>query len=169
MQHRRRMVAPINANKHYVQFSNANIASGALEALIAVDAVQAPATGNARDVEEGSIVKALYLEIWCYGLGASGTDTQFFLDVEKIPSGATTMTFAQSSNLSAYPNKKNILYTTQGVIGGIDTNSVALLRNWILIPKGKQRMGLGDRVVVNVTTVGAPMQRCGFSTYKEYR
>ncbi len=163
------MVAPINANKHYVQLSNANIASGALFAFTIVDAVSAPATTTTADVEEGSVVKAVYIEMWIYGLGASGTDTQFFLDVEKIPSGATTMTFAQSSTLSAYPNKKNILYTSQGVIGGIDTNSVAVLRNWILIPKGKQRMGLGDKIVLNIATIGAPLQRCGFSTYKEYR
>ncbi len=168
MRHRR-MVAPINANKHYVHFSNANIASGAAGTLNVVTAAVAPASTNAQDVEEGSIVKAFYLEIWVYGLGASGTDTQFFLSVEKVPSGAASMTFAQTSNLGAYPNKKNVLFVSQGVIGGIDTNSVAVVRNWILIPKGKQRMGLGDSIEITLATVGAPMQRCGFSTYKEYR
>ncbi len=163
------MVAPINANKHYVMIPNANIASAALGTIDVVDAVVAPATSNAFDVEEGSIVKAVYIELWIFGLGASGTDTQFFLAVEKLPAGATPMTQAQSLNLGAYPNKKNILFTSQGVIGGIDTNSVVVLRNWILIPKGKQRMGLADRIVLSVATLGAPMQRCGFITYKEYR
>ncbi len=168
MRHRR-MVAPINANKHYVHFPNANIASGARENLAIVESVVAPAAAASINVEEGSIVKAIYLEMWIYGLGASGTDTQFFLAIEKVPANATRMTFADSSNLGAYQNKKNILYTSQGVIGGIDTNSVAVLRNWILIPKGKQRMGLGDRLDMTIATLGAPLQRCGFSTYKEYR
>ncbi len=163
------MVAPINANKHYVHIANANIASGAIENIPVVDAVVAPASAASINVEEGSIVKAVYIELWIYGLGASGTDTQFFMAVEKVPSNGVAMTVAQSLNLGAYENKKNILFTSQGVIGGIDTNSVSIIRNWVLIPKGKQRMGLGDRIEISVAPLGAPMQRCGFSTYKEYR
>ncbi len=168
MRHRR-MVAPINANKHYVHVPNANIASGAIENIPIIDAVVAPAAAASINVEEGSVVKAVYIEMWIYGLGASGTDTQFFLAIEKIPANGPSMTVADSLNLGAYQNKKNILYTSQGVIGGIDTNSVAVIRNWFLIPRGKQRFGLGDRLDVNVAPLGAPMQRCGFSTYKEYR
>ncbi len=163
------MVAPINANKHYVHLSNSQIASGAISTIVQVEAVAAPASANSFEVEEGSIVKAVYLEQWIYGLGASGVDTQFFMCVMKKPSDAPDLTFAQSSNLGAYPNKKNILYTTQGVIGGIDTNSIPIIKNWLLIPKGKQRMGLGDKIVTYITTLGAAIQRCGFATYKEYR
>ncbi len=163
------MVAPINSNKHYVFLSNANIASGAKTTFVLVEGALAPATGNAQEVEEGSVVKAVYYEMWIYGLGASGTDTQFFLSLEKKPSDAPSMTVSQSLNLGVYSNKKNVLFTTQGVIGGIDTNSVNIIRNWVLIPKGKQRIGLGDTIESCITTLGAPMQRCGFTTYKEYR
>ncbi len=163
------MVAPINANKHYVHLSNNQVASGAISTIVQANAVVAPAASNPNDVEEGSVIKAIYIEIWLYGQGASGIDTQFFMCTMKKPSDAPDLTFGQSSNLGAYPNKKNVLYTTQGVIGGIDNNSIPIIKNWLLIPKGKQRMGLGDQIVTYITSVGAVMQRCGFATYKEYR
>ncbi len=78
------------------------------------------------------------------------------------------MTYAQSLNLGAYPNKKNILYTTQGVIGGRDTQAIPVMRQWLLIPKGKQRMGLADKVEVTIASTGTAMQRCGIFTFKEY-
>ncbi len=163
------MVAPINANKHYVHLSNNTLASGAISTVKQVESVVAPAAANSFEVEEGSVVKAIYIEIWLYGQGADGIDTQFFMCTMKKPSDAPDLTFAQSSNLGAYPNKKNILYTTQGVIGGTNNNSIPIIKNWLLIPKGKQRMGLGDQIVTYITSLGATVQRCGFSTYKEYR
>ncbi len=79
------------------------------------------------------------------------------------------MTLAQSQNLGAYPNKKNILYTTQGILADANDGgpTIPLIRGWIKIPKGKQRMGLDDRIVVNITAVGA-LRLCGISTFKEY-
>ncbi len=167
----RRMVAPINANKHYVHLTNGETGSGGLFTQNIAVAVVAPATSNAFDVEEGSIVKAVFIELWCAGAGGTGADTQFSASVEKRPSDAPIMTPAQSLNLGAYKNKKNILYFTQGVIGAhVDGNQgVPLLRQWFKIPKGKQRMGLGDRIVLNIGTVGTGINRCGFMTYKEYR
>ncbi len=166
---KRRVLAPIVTRKHYVHRTNASIASGALVANLVTDAVVAPATTLASDVAEGSVVKAVHLEIWLRSGGVAGSTTQFIVIVEKLPTGNPIMTAAQSLNLGAYPNKKNILYTTQGVIGGTDNNSIAVLRDWILIPKGKQRQGLGDRIVVNVSTVGQAMNNCGLFTYKEFQ
>ncbi len=169
MARHRRMLAPIVSRKHYVHRTNVSLASGALTANLVADAVVAPATTNAFDVIEGSVIKAVHIEMWYRSGGVAGSTTQFILIVEKLPTGNPIMTAAQSLNLGAYPNKKNILYTTQGVIGGTDSNSVAVLRDWVLIPKGKQRMGLGDRIVVNVSTVGQAMNNCGLFTYKEFQ
>lgn len=167
MKHQR-MKAPIQSRKHYVHLSNAVTTTGTLLSFEAVNAVVAPATSLPADIQEGSVIKAVYFEIWIYGLGASGTDTQFFMAIEKLTGGQPEMTFAQSATLGAYPNKKNILYTTQGVIGGIDTNSIPIIKNWLLIPKGKQRFGLGDRLQVNISALGANINRCGIMTFKEY-
>jgi len=136
-----------------------------------VDSVVAPAAANAFDVTQGSIVKATWIELWLLLDVATGNRATFSITVEKLPSGVTPMTFAQSLNLGAYENKKNILYTTQGLIGStFDQGSMPVLKQYYLIPKGKQRMGLGDRIVVNIAnTSAASMRFCGMSTFKEYR
>ncbi len=169
---RRRMLAPINTIKHYVHRSNVSVVTGTLQTNPIVESVAGAADANAFEVKEGSVVKAIYVELWVTPTGASGTNTQVILILEKEPGGITVpMTFAQSQNLGAYPNKKNILFVTQGVqtssLNG--ANAVVLMRNWFLIPKGKQRMGLGDRLVLHVSNLGTNAQSCGLFTYKEFR
>ncbi len=164
----RRMLAPINTVKHYVHLANTAIASGSLLAVIAVQAVVAPATANAFSVKEGSLVKTIFYEMWVLNQGVTATNTKFTLTIEKVPSGLASVLFADVNNLGAYDNKKNILYHTQGVISGEDTASVPIIRGWLQIPKGKQRMGRGDRIVMSITTLGQVMAACGFFTYKEW-
>ncbi len=164
------MVSPINSVKHYVHKTNATLASGAAINIVLVDSVVAPAVANPFDVKTGAVIKAVHIEIWVLGAGVSETDIQFGAFLEKIENGVAAMTFAQSLNLGAYDNKKNILYTTQGVTSSQVDGSIplALMRSWFKIPKGKQRFGQGDRLVLTVNSVGGSLQVCGLTTYKEY-
>ncbi len=172
MARHRRMLAPIQSIKHYVTRTNAAIASGFATGSVIVDAVSVAAVGAAtNEIEEGSLVKAVYIEIWILVDGATATNGQFFLGVEKVTPGPGGMTFTDTANLGAYDNKKNVLYVTQGVLGSaVDGNqAVPVLRTWVLIPKGKQRFGLGDRLIVTVAATGQELQHCGIFTYKEYK
>ncbi len=171
MPRHRRMLAPINANKHYVHRTNATFTSGSINNNVLVDAVFAPANTNAFDVEEGSVVKAIHIEHWLQNEGASGTSTQCTYIVEKVPSNQAAVSAAQLANLGGYPNKKNILFSFQGNLSAaVDgAPSVNIANGWLLIPKGKQRMGLGDRLVASFTSVGESVNICGLATYKEFR
>ncbi len=170
MRHRR-MLAPINTNKHYVHQTPLTVVNGTMRNLTVADSVVAPATANSFSVEEGSVIKAVWLEMWLVGLGTTGNTSTFTITVEKLPANQTAMTLTQSANLGGYPNKKNILYTTQGIIGAsADTGPIPLVRQFFLIPKGKQRMGLSDRIMLNLNNSGTTdYQICGIFTYKEYR
>ncbi len=168
MQHRR-MLAPINSIKHYVNNENAQIASGAIRTIDIVDAVGQSAVSNTFDVVEGSLVKAVFIEHWAKSFASAGTDVKFQFALEKVPAGATPLTFAQMNNLMPYVNKKNILFFSQGVLGDLTTQAIPIVRNWFKVPKGKQRMGLGDRLVATLSSTSAALQNCGFSTYKEYK
>ncbi len=164
-----RMVRPvIKTIKHYVHRTNVAVASAAIQNNIVAESVAGEATASAAEVKEGSIIKAVYIELWLRSNGTSGQANQFLVALEKVPSSAPLMTAAQSLNLGAYPNKKNILYTTQGVLSGSDTSGIPVIRQFFLIPKGKQRMGLSDRIVLNFAPLGQACQDCGFFTYKEY-
>ncbi len=169
MRHRR-MLAPINSIKHYVQTPNSAVATGTALSVKLVNAVVAPATSNAFDVTQGAVIKAIYIEYWLIGDGSSGIESQFVFMIEKKRDSEPDATQTNMLNLGSYPNKKNILYTTQGIIppqldGGM---SIPVFKGWVLIPKGKQRFGLEDELNINISSVGA-LRFCGFSTYKEYR
>ncbi len=123
---------------------------------------------TAIEVEEGSLVKAVFLEVW---LSSDDTlVTSFQVALEKVPAAAPAMTFTTGNSLGSYANKKNVLYVTRG-LAPAETfgNPVPVLRGWFKIPKGKQRMGLGDKIVMNITAISNGINWCGFMTYKEYK
>ncbi len=121
-------------------------------------------------VIEGAVIKAVYCEVWIKGLGASDADTQFNLAIYKNPGGNHVMTYAETLTMMGYDNKKNILFSSQGVVGGIGGGqSVPVIREWLKIPKGKQRFGLGDTFIVTITTTGQSLDGCALFVYKEYR
>ncbi len=171
MRHRR-MQAPINSIKHYVHMANSTIASGAVRNQILVDAVTVASAGaNAFDVTEGSLVKAVHMDYWVLNEGASGVNTQFIGILEKVPTGQAGATAGELVNLGAYSNKKNILNSFQGNLGAtIDgVQSLPYMQGWFKIPKGKQRFGLGDSLVLSLLSTGVSVAICGLSTYKEYQ
>ncbi len=163
------MLAPVNSIKHYVPKTNTAVASGGLVSEFVSDAVVAPATSSTFSVKQGAIIKAVHLEIWIIGDAATDTTSQFVFVIEKSPGGGAAITVTNMLNLGSYPNKKNILYTSQGILGaGEDGNqAIPVFRDWLLIPKGKQRQGLDDSIRWHLTAVGA-MRVCGLVTYKEY-
>ncbi len=167
---RHRMLPVINSRKHYVQTFATSIGSAATVNVQIVHAVVASSVSDPTEVLEGSVVKAIYVELWAIGNGTEGVSSFFNVNVEKVTSGGTPMTNAQALALMTYPSKKNILYTTQGVLGSdIGAPAIPLMRQWIAIPKGKQRFGLGDKFFINISNVGTvAYQVCGVYVYKEY-
>ncbi len=163
------MVAPIISTKHYVQLEYAQLSTGQIRSSDLVDAVALSAVNLSEEVAEGSVVKAVFIEHWIKSFAPAGTDTKFQMVVEKVPAGQTSATFAEMNNMHTYLNKKNVLFFSQGVIGDLSTQAIPVVRNWFLIPKGKQRMGLGDKIVETLSATAEVIQNCGFSTYKEYR
>ncbi len=163
------MRPPINATKHYVQFSEFNVASATVTERLFARAVAGPSSDTPAEVVEGAVIKAVFIELWL-STDASTTGS-FVVTVEKIQKGAGTPSLTEMLALHAYPDKKNILFTSQGILAGeASGNPTPVLRQWIKIPKGKQRFGLADEFRMNIAAIGsAQLVGCSFATYKEYR
>ncbi len=153
----------ITTEKHIVQFSLASVASGAITSLVLVNAVAAPST--VPEVREGSIVSAIYIEMWVHSDDA--TSGSVITTLEKIGQGAASMAAGESASLNSYPNKKNIFHTQMGLIGSQTTYPMAVVKGWFKIPKGKRRFGLNDRLNLNIHGQSNGLVLCGFCTYKE--
>ncbi len=165
----RRTMNPIHSKKHLLQQGVTNIASGALETIVIARADDAPTNASPAEVAVGSIIKAVYIEMWLRGdtgTGVSNVQASF----EKIENAGTTMTFTQSTLLNIYPNKSNVFYVTQGLLSGGDNESpLPFLRGWFKVPKGFQRMALGDSLVLNMSAFVHAIDRCGIFIFKEYQ
>ncbi len=122
-----------------------------------------------RHVRVGAVVKAVFFELWY--IGSASQPVIQTTTVEKSPSGLSDPLSVQMSDLNNYPNKKNVLFTSQGIVGDANTNPSPILRQWIPIPKGKQRFGLGDRLLISIQALGEAsndLEICGTFIYKEY-
>ncbi len=139
--------------------------------MLVVNVAVAKPRGDTRttvqEVSEGCVIKAIFLEYWLNGQGVANT-TQFDLIAYKMPGVGTNPTVTDMLNLQSWDNKKNILYTTHGVLAEKGSQSVPVIRQWIAIPKGKQRFGLNDKFQVAMAATGETIQLCGIAIYKEY-
>lgn len=159
------MLAPIHTIKHYVQTASTGVASGATVGVTLVQSIAKGATrATTADVEEGAVVKAVYVEYWVKADNPNFTVNSCLC---KRPVGVAAPTFTEMSNISTYTNKKNILEFHQGLAPSGD-QVMALYRGWYKIPKGKQRMGLGDKIHISIAFTGSAGDICGFATFKEY-
>ncbi len=155
----------IHSEKHYVQITRSAVAAGArnIEDIININTIPSAVD----EVHEGAVVKAVYFELWLLNDGNAGSQV---VTVGKNNNDSNGPSFAQMQALGLYPEKKNIFFTHQGLSSndGIDPPMV-VLRNWIKIPKSKQRFGLGDSLHLTIANPGAnALNYCGFALYKEY-
>ncbi len=160
------MKPPIQSKKHIVQFTLANAVGGAVSNLLIAEGVE---SGSAlpTDVEYGSQIKAVYCELWVQS--SASTITTFVAGFYKQPGTGAAITAAQAAALHDWNNKNNLFYTTQGLVPGTTTNIIPAMKFWIKIPKGKQRLALGDKYRVFVRALGVDdVNFCGQFTFKEY-
>ena len=156
----------IHSTKHYVQQTRSEVATVATTSIDIIRSVESTTANLVDEISEGSSVRAVYVEMW---LLDTANDGSFIVSLEKRPGGLGAITFASQNALGGYANKRNILYMTQGLSpnNGVG-NPVPIIRQWFKIPKGKQRFGLSERLVLNITNNGLnDLEFCGFFTYKE--
>ncbi len=156
----------IHSQKHYVQMSRSQVATVAITNIDLILSVESTVANAVDEISEGSIVKAVFVELWILD---SSNDGSFVISLVKLPGGVGPMSFSLSNSLGIYNNKKNLLYVTQGLSANNGVgNPVPIIRQWFKIPKSKQRFGLADKLILNITNNGLNnLEFCGFATYKE--
>ncbi len=160
------MRAPIHSVKHYTQRSLLTVAAGATENFIIARGNSNPDAAVATEIQEGALLKAVFVEMW-----VRTNDTSpgaVLISLIKVPGIGPLPTFAQMVALQTYDNKKNIFYHTQGLTNDQDADAVPFVRGWFKIPKGKQRFGRDDILVLSISAQALAQNICGFSTFKEY-
>ncbi len=157
----------VHSVKHYIQYPIDQIATGTIQNILLVRGVESTVANLATEVAEGTIIKALQVQLLLQNQGNLG---EFIVILEKVIAGLTGPTFAQAGALFTYQNKKNILFVSQGLTSNDGVgNPQQIMNEWFKVPKGKQRMGLGDGFMLSIVNVSAgDLNRCGKTVYKEY-
>ena len=73
-------------------------------------------------------MKAVFVERWLTGTFDLGS---FVLMVEKSGQDNQPPTLTEMTTLDAYANKKNILFTSQGLIPEDNANPIPVMRQWV--------------------------------------
>ncbi len=162
------MVRPmVHSSKHYVPISVSSIATGVEEGFILIKGVEGSTANAANEVQDGSTVKAIHIELW---LNNDGVDGSSIVTLCKDTKDGLGPSFSEMAALDSYVNKKNILFTHQGLTSNESIgNPIMVMNQWYAIPKSKQRFGLGDTLVLNISnTSSGNLFRCGMTIFKEY-
>ncbi len=139
--------------------------AGTTNQTVIATAVGATQANLADEVSEGSVIKAVFIEMWFRG--GETSPGSVLATLVRVPD-QQQFTFTDATDLNSYNNKKNIMYHTQGLTNVAGDTAIPLIRQWFKIPKGKQRMGLGDRLILGISAQALDTNVCGFMTYKEY-
>ncbi len=159
----------IQSKKHIFQISQGTVAQSAVVNNLLATSIEGSST-TPEFVNEGATLKACYVEFWVSQDSATVVGS-YTVILYKDPGGTGAASSAQVAALHDYPNKKNILFTAQGLLTPNDGGQVPVLRSWYKIPKGKQRWGLGDRLILairNNNATAIDINFCGLAIYKEY-
>ncbi len=163
------MRAPIVSRKHIFQISQSTVAQAAVGVTELANAIEG-VRSQPQHIAEGALLKACYVEFWVSQDSASVVGS-YTVVLFKNPGNSNEMSSAEAAALHDYTNKKNILFTAQGLLTPNDGGQVPVLRGWYKIPKGKQRFGLGDSlelVIRNNNATAIDINFCGLAIYKEY-
>jgi len=162
------MVRPmVHSTKHYVQQSIGTAVVGTVTSVDVVSSVDVAAKSAVNQVEEGSSVKAVYFEMWLRS--AATAAASFTFCIMKRGGGMNDPSTTEMAALSNFDNKKNVFYTSQGLVNDVDSSALSVIRGWVKIPKSKQRFGLNDELSWHLNAIGQSINFCGFQTYKEYQ
>ncbi len=162
------MKAIITSQKHIVQRSLLLVQEQTKDIVLIANAVEAQSTTPV-EVAVGAVIKAVWIELWFMGESAQPCTATWIL--EKTQNAVTGATQAQMQDLHDYNNKRNIFKMGQGLIGDSNSNPIPVIREWVKIPKGKQRFALGDALRFNISVIGETdngLELCGFALFKEY-
>lgn len=162
------MRAQINSVKHIVQITPTTVLAGAVGKITIAEGleVQDIPVANVDNVRAGAHVKAVYCELWITGDGTEQSSSTWIF--KKRQAGDGNMTFGEINAMQGFLGKNQILMSGQGIVPPNTQHPMSIFKGWVKIPKGKQRIALGDQLEIVVSSITNGIVMCGLFIYKEY-
>ncbi len=164
----RSQLRPINSIKNIVQDVDL-LATGATLTKIIATSVDTSVLANTTEVDRGSRINTVYIEIYIYGNTTTGTNSPMTWFVMKNPS--TEIAVPNPALLGTTDRKKFVFAMGRGLSGSSTTGSPPyVIRGWFSIPKRYRRMGQNDTLNWSIRNdSGANLNICSMFLYKWYK
>lgn len=154
---------PVNSVKNIVDSVNIGVAAGTTTTVVIANAVNDYA-GATADVPIGSKVSSVYLFFQIQPQAAQGQVDAY---IAKFPSGISPLPAPGATGGS--PLRKFVLHEEKGIPGTFNNGSPPLtFRGVVKIPRGRQRFGEDDDLVIKVSCSTA-YDFCMKAIYKFYQ
>ncbi len=166
---RRRMnmsIRPVHSIKHIVDKQSAITANTQESQFLAITK-DAPVLGSPEEVETGSTINAIYLNVSAYATTEAAL-ANVYIVVFKDPGGSIGSITPNAAGIS--DEKRFVIHQEMRMLGGSTTEiPVTIFRGVIKIPRGYRRFGPNDLLVVRILAPGVNIDYCVQCIYKEYR
>ncbi len=135
-----------------------------------VDALDAPVLANVDEVETGSRVNALFLNVQ---VAASGTAAlaNVYMMIYKNPGNNIAVGQVPNANVVGSSDFKKQVFHQEMIMTEKNTTAISrtLFKGVIMIPRVYKRQAINDKIIIALFTPGVNFDYCFQCIYKEYR
>ncbi len=134
-----------------------------------IKSVDAPVIGNTTEVETGSTINGIYLNVEATNTTAiSGVIRNFYMIIYKNPGG--NITAPVPNTVGSNDDKRYVIHQEMKMLdANANGNPRTIFNGVIAIPRGYKRFGPGDLLEAQFLTPGMASNVCLQSHYKEFR
>ncbi len=159
---------PIHRIKHVVD-SQFGLAIATDVTTVLINSVDAPVLANTGEVETGSTVNGIFLNVEVVSTSETGVLPNVYFMIFKNPGG--NLTFPAPNAVGSNDNKKYVFHQEMAMLDSESTTHVprVLFKGVIVIPRGYRRMAINDQIAIRVRSQGTTANACIQAHYKEFR
>ncbi len=160
---------PIHSIKNIIDNQGGLVADTQVLVTLA-DAQDNPVLATADNVEPGSKVNSIFLNIQVVGTGGAGVLGNAYMIIFKIPGANIPASGIPNANATGTNNFKRQIFHTEMVMTG-DTGDkipITLFKGVIRVPKVFSTMRNDDYIAVELYSPGVTMNYCLQAIYKYY-
>ncbi len=164
---RKQSLRPIHRIKHVIDQQLGLVLANAQEFNL-VESVDAPVLANTNEVESGSTVNGLYLNVEAYATTA-GALANIYLYIWKNNGG--NLSSQPAPNVVGSSDYKKLIFHQEMKMleQSVNGNPRTIFNGVIVIPKHMRRMGINDLISLRLLTPGVNASVCFQCHYKEFR
>ncbi len=157
---------PVQSLKHIVDKQNA-LGAGVQGSEFLVIASDAPVLANSADVQTGSTVGSIYLNVQVSPSTQAALANVYFV-LYKNPGGSIGNITPNAAGIS--DNKRFIIHQEMRMMSG-STNEVptTMFNGVIKLPRSYKRFGYNDLLTIRLVAPGVDFEYCIQAIYKEFR